>query len=119
MFENHIEFKENYEYLYGLPMVQQLLKRIKELEDKFLSKERNDKLAKIKNIAKEKGYDDDFADLQAQIFEELYSTVASNNNGDLSLTVSTLIVKGAGSNTVGISQVLSFSYPIYSAVYTN
>jgi len=60
-------------------------KRIRELEEKFLSKERNEKLSKIRNKFKEKGYDDDFIDLQTEIYDDLYSTLAQpkSNENDL------------------------------------
>lgn len=60
-------------------------KRIRELEEKFLSKERNDKLTNFKNKLREKGYDEDFISIQTEMYDDLYSSVAQpkSNEDDL------------------------------------
>ena len=53
----------------------ELEKQVREFQDKNSSQESLDKLEKIKNLAKSKGYDDDFADLMAELSKEMLSSV--------------------------------------------
>ena len=53
----------------------ELEKQVREFQDKNSSQESLDKLEKIKNLAKSKGYDDDFADLMAEVSKEMLSSV--------------------------------------------
>jgi len=51
-------------------------KRIRELEEKFYSKEKNDKIAKIRSKFKEQGYDDAFIDLQVEMYEDTLNSIS-------------------------------------------
>jgi hypothetical protein len=53
----------------------ELEKQVREFQEKNSSQESLDKLEKIKNLAKSKGYDDDFADLMAEVSKEMLSSV--------------------------------------------
>ena len=57
-------------------------KRIRELEEKFMSKERNDKITSLQNKLREKGYDEDFISIQTEMYDDLYSSLAPKSNED-------------------------------------
>lgn len=57
-------------------------KRLRELEEKFLSKEKLEKRENIKAKFKEKGYDDEFADLLADTMESFIPAESSKRSED-------------------------------------
>jgi len=57
----------------------ELEKRIREFEQEKMSKDKVDKIEKIRAKAKEKGYDDDLADLLSTVADELYSAIPKSS----------------------------------------
>ena len=62
-------------------------KRIKELEDKFYSKEKNEKITNIRNKFKEQGYDDAFIDLQIEMYEDTLSAMSPGKKDEDALLI--------------------------------
>jgi hypothetical protein len=57
----------------------ELEKRVREFEQEKMSKDKVEKIEKIRSKVKEKGYDDDFADLLGAITDELYSAIPKSS----------------------------------------
>lgn len=53
----------------------ELEKRLREFEQEKMSKDKIEKIEKIRSMAKEKGYDDDYADLMGKFADELLSAI--------------------------------------------